>query len=113
MVQKNNERVGPRTSRDRLLQLLKQSIRRKKRRSSNTPLAVKTNPGPSIQQDKPVDVEESENEEETPVQTQEPDFVHFKDSDLSQMLREVGLDTGGWGRKELIESCEIHKDLSE
>lgn len=113
VVQEENERVDARTSRGRLLALLKLSIKRKKRRSSGLPAAVRSSPVTTSQQDSQVNVEESAIAGEPPVPTEEVNFGQFEHTELVQMLRDVGLDTAGWGKEELIQTCEIYKDLSK
>lgn len=103
--------MGPKTSRDRLLELLGQHVIRKKveceRLAAPARCSQKTSKrlgGHPFDQAAVIKVTE---------RSPEVDYSIFETFQLSEMLRGVGLDPDPLDKAELVKLCCLYKDLSE
>lgn len=105
--------LGPKTPRNRLLQLLNERIlRRKRKRAIKEPNA--TDPNPDIAQHQHGHLHALNSTPQDPNTTHpiEIDFQIYSNSQLEKMLHDVGVDTFGMHKVKLIENCKIYQDLS-
>ena len=105
--------VGPRTTRDRLLELLDHHIKKKKprlctpRQRIRSKKDVKVQSGERVAKDISIVVPASQ------VQPDPVDFSRFEVDELQRMVSEVGVDPAGMKKTDLIQSCQKHQHLSE
>lgn len=102
--------VGDKTSRERLLELLAQRAKPKKPRlAKKTPKAIRSktsrNPKPEEHGDNSTPTSENANPQET------VEYSVFHESQLINMLRDVGLDTRGLDKEALVTACKAYHDL--
>lgn len=118
--------VGPKTTRDRLLDLLGKHVTKKRPRLSSQPPLVRSRkkctfdrttttkrPRPS-----PPDRSRKKSTFNNTATTVKPsnnqiNYEQFDDSQLIYMLKDVGLDTDGFSRIELLKNCNSYHDMSK
>lgn len=103
--------VGPKTTRHRVLQLLDERVLRKKQRLTEPLKAIR--PRLSLPTKRRSAIIEDEGSDEEVAEEPEVDFGKFGDSQLAQMLHDVGLQTAAMDRNRLVETCRMYRGLSK
>ncbi|EGG05594.1 uncharacterized protein MELLADRAFT_63994 [Melampsora larici-populina 98AG31] len=97
----------PAASKDRLLHLLDKHIKKKKPRRSSAGLPKSTVQSIPI----PIISIQTEVQDQLDVQENQVDYSNFEVEDLVKMVSEVGVDTRGMDKLDLIRNCERFRDL--
>ncbi|KAH9818309.1 hypothetical protein DFH28DRAFT_925801 [Melampsora americana] len=98
-------KVGPKTTRARLIELLERHIKKKKPRLSvNSPATIRPRrqtwgAAPPVGV---VAVEENIPTNDDQVTAPEGQFEQYDENELTRMMRDVGIDTRGWEKREIV-----------
>jgi hypothetical protein len=104
--------TGRKTSRERLLDILGQHVKQKKPRLSSR--SVQSRRRSTFEGDpKPPDSNDVSQLPTPTPPTDQVNYERFNNSQLIDMLKDVGLDTDDLSRIELLKNCKIYTDLSE
>ncbi|EGG07856.1 uncharacterized protein MELLADRAFT_85144 [Melampsora larici-populina 98AG31] len=113
LIKKADVSVGKLTSREQILDLLRRRINPKKPRLSSSDkksrgkTTTKRNNKKSITDDPPCP------EPFNHLKEFEINYSVFPDSQLVGMLQNIGLDTRGMNKEQLVNCCKVHQDLLE
>lgn len=101
-------RVGPKTTRNRILQLLDKHVMRKRLRTEDQPKNKRHSESAheTIQHNIP-------EVQDRGVRASNLDYSQLQDYQLVQLLRMVGVDAERFDRKSLIHQCEAYSELRE
>lgn len=104
--------VGPRTSRECLLQLLDRHVTKKRTRlSDTTPATIHPCSSLFCPRSKSLALEPMSQEDTTHIA--KVNYEGFEEKELEKMLRDLGLDPTGMDKSHLVETCKFYEDLSE
>lgn len=113
--------IGPKTTRNGLLDLLSRHVIRKKLRADKDQHRIKPASQiargreitPSVPSIAPPIVPASPPADEVQVQPPQVDFSRFDDTQLAHLLRDLGVNATGLNRDTLISQCQAYNELSE